>query len=802
MLGNADRPDRSRPDPIPNYDLIKPIGKGTFGEVWLANERVTSVFRAIKIIYKRNTRLSQRELDGVKKYQQCAHNNAHLLQILTVGETDNTYYYVMPLADNAGASKDNYIATTLHTLMQNGQSIRRGNPVTALQITSKLLSAVIRLHSQEIAHCDIKPENILIVDGEPRLADIGLVASLTGNTSQAGSPSYMTPEGRPDDCYAIGKILYELITNLSADEFPVLPPEILNTDEHKIPLAIRVFNRACHPDPASRYTNAEDFAADIQSALKRPGRRIRIKRWWERRSPFQRAILTAIVSAICISSASVLYSVHGRYVPHRQYATGISFSAMELNPRPSASAQTTEQNGQKYEPYLSLGEVELDGYTLYTMPLPGASRYFIVDLHFLTLRPWGSAEMFVSAEPNGNNGVRMTLKGQPCGLGLLTTLSRIDSAGKDEEGKNVSGDLSGKIYGHPLPGIEYVLRLARFRKNDGGEEYQVALWPAGSAPDGPTITKLAIESPIPPSRFICFRGATVDSHARLRLLGMHVSSYSCSPEYITDDLPEFLEHQSQAAYIPATDPARPVPAGNLLASPCHPYESDDWMSIGHWAWWEGAAPGDSEDRTKSKAILSNPFSSELCNNSPNKELFDGYQFLRFDRYSYCDFEAKLRIELERNPDKRAPFPRQSTECQVGLAFRMQDTGPFDSVYGATYIAALSFHESSASRPQVFLQKNAQYKPDSTNGPFPIKSDASSIVHLAERTYPPIGFDAFKEEGFLLTIKAMGPRLQVLIDDNMVINAMDSEDDFLRTGRIGLFVHSTIAHFQSLEVTPL
>ena len=120
-------------------------------------------------------------------------------------------------------------------------------------------------------------------------------------------------------------------------------------------------------------------------------------------------------------------------------------------------------------------------------------------------------------------------------------------------------------------------------------------------------TKLAIESPIPPSRFICFRGATVDSHAQLKLLGMCVSSYSCSPKYITDNLPEFLEHQSLTAYIPATDPARPVPAGNLLAPPYHPYESDDWMSIGHWAWWEGAAPGDSEDLTKTKEILSNRF---------------------------------------------------------------------------------------------------------------------------------------------------------------------------------------------------
>ena len=98
----------------------------------------------------------------------------------------------------------------------------------ALVLVRKLVAGVARLHEQDLAHYDLKPENILIVEGEPKIGDVGLVGPLEAAPAHSGTPLYMTPQGAADDLYALGRILYELVSGRPSGDFPRLPAELVS----------------------------------------------------------------------------------------------------------------------------------------------------------------------------------------------------------------------------------------------------------------------------------------------------------------------------------------------------------------------------------------------------------------------------------------------------------------------------------------------------------------------------------------------------------------------------------------------
>ena len=92
------------PIPVPDHTLIRRIGKGSYGEVWLARN-VLGVYRAVKIVHRRSfddDRPFEREFAGIQRFEPISRSHESQLNILHVGRGPDCFYYVMELADDMG----------------------------------------------------------------------------------------------------------------------------------------------------------------------------------------------------------------------------------------------------------------------------------------------------------------------------------------------------------------------------------------------------------------------------------------------------------------------------------------------------------------------------------------------------------------------------------------------------------------------------------------------------------------------------------------------------------------------------
>src|SRR5206468_7742716 len=92
---------------VPDHELLRCIGRGSYGEVWLARN-VMGTYRAVKVVYRAtfdHDRPFEREFEGIQKFEPISRMHESQVDILHVGRNAEagSFYYVMDLADDAGA---------------------------------------------------------------------------------------------------------------------------------------------------------------------------------------------------------------------------------------------------------------------------------------------------------------------------------------------------------------------------------------------------------------------------------------------------------------------------------------------------------------------------------------------------------------------------------------------------------------------------------------------------------------------------------------------------------------------------
>jgi formylglycine-generating enzyme required for sulfatase activity len=295
--------DHRDPPKVPNHELIRVIGRGAYGEIWMARSEL-GVLRAVKLVDRRtfeSEKAFQREFEGMARFEPISREHTGFVDILHVGrdEGGEFFYYVMELADDHvdGQRIDpaHYVPKTLKTELARRSRLLAEEVITlGLSLTESLAA----LHREGLVHRDIKLANIIFAGGRPKIADIGLVAA-SGQESFVGTEGYVPPEGpgsAQGDIFSLGKVLYELGMGKDRMDFPALHTRLDHLPDKEVLLRLNeVFLRACANDPSERYTRVEQMHQDL--ARLRDGRPL--QQWGKRRWPWVIAalfLLTAIAA--------------------------------------------------------------------------------------------------------------------------------------------------------------------------------------------------------------------------------------------------------------------------------------------------------------------------------------------------------------------------------------------------------------------------------------------------------------------------------------------------------------------------
>ena len=256
---------------IPDHELLRVIGRGAYGEIWLART-VTGAFRAVKVVYRstfETERTFLREFEGMSAFEPISRAHAGFVDILHVGRTADYLYYSMELADDHLAGREidvvNYEPRTLKSDLARH---KRLSADTSIRLGLSLTEALEALHARGLTHRDIKPSNIIFIEGAPKLADIGLVAA-SGQQSFVGTEGYMPPEGPGTpraDIYSLGKLLYEICTGKDRLDFPEIDSQLsTRPDRERLLQLNQVLVKACANDSKKRYESAAAMHRDLSA---------------------------------------------------------------------------------------------------------------------------------------------------------------------------------------------------------------------------------------------------------------------------------------------------------------------------------------------------------------------------------------------------------------------------------------------------------------------------------------------------------------------------------------------------------
>jgi CHASE2 domain-containing sensor protein len=275
QAGMPPRPGETVPPGIPDHTLLKCIGKGAYGEVWLAQDIIGS-YHAVKVVYRRSFSSDSpylREFRGIQKFTPVSRSHPGLVQILHVGRNDQGgyFYCIMEAGDDEKTGQQIDPTTYLPRNLARELDARGRLPVRECVALGLALSSALQfLHERKLIHRDIKPSNIIFVQNSPKFADIGLVTDLASpdkDVSFLGTEGFMAPEGpgtAAADVYSLGKLLYEAGMGRDRQQFPELPTKLDEwPDQEQLLKLNSILLKACETDVTNRYQSAAEMHNDL-----------------------------------------------------------------------------------------------------------------------------------------------------------------------------------------------------------------------------------------------------------------------------------------------------------------------------------------------------------------------------------------------------------------------------------------------------------------------------------------------------------------------------------------------------------
>lgn len=250
------------------WRLEREIGRGAYGVVYVAangkRERA-----AVKICRREDIGEERygRELRGARLYSAIP-PQAGLVRMREFAEEPWGFYAVMGLADDEFGrpldSPEGYRPKTLASVIDGEKALPLSECVR-LGIT--LAKGLIALQRHHLLHRDIKPGNVIYVDGRPVLADPGLVVEESEAASLVGTPGYVPPENftaAAGDIYSLGQTLKAVSFGRCLEDLEKGPAMEADIGASHFPAWWRILNKATDPTPSRRYQSAKALLKDLK----------------------------------------------------------------------------------------------------------------------------------------------------------------------------------------------------------------------------------------------------------------------------------------------------------------------------------------------------------------------------------------------------------------------------------------------------------------------------------------------------------------------------------------------------------